>query len=294
MARWFLLILVLPVLACQQPAPPAPPVVAVVAEAPESVHLLLGVPSRSDSAKQPDPLDYLMNKEEFALSYNNTRGTPNWVSYRLRRQDMGSARRPITFYPDENLPAGFYRVKPSDYHFGATGMSRGHLCPSNHRNNTEEAARATFVMTNMVPQTEELNAGSWNHLEQWCRDACFDGGKELFIICGPHGQGGRSDKGMIQTVGNGRVIVPESCWKVILVLDARGPTDPLQRLNARTRLIAVHMPNTREPGRDVPWTRYAVSAGEVERLTGYRFFDRVPAQVLEPLKNKVDSSERIR
>jgi hypothetical protein len=55
-------------------------------------HLLLGNPSNA----KDDPGDkdnYLVKKEFFALSYNNARGTPNWVSWRLTKDDLGDAPR---------------------------------------------------------------------------------------------------------------------------------------------------------------------------------------------------------
>src|SRR4051812_32039008 len=105
--------------------------------APGDEHLALGNPSKAEAnAKSPDPFDYLMVKPQFALSYNSKKGTPNWVSYRLRKSDMGKAGRGM-FHPDPELPKQFFHVKPFDYHFNTTGMSRGHMCPSSHRNNTE-------------------------------------------------------------------------------------------------------------------------------------------------------------
>jgi endonuclease G len=275
----------------QQPAPPkqdgaqAPP----ARPRPGDVHLALGNPSAAKhDPDNPDPANFLMVKDQYALSYNSKRGTPNWVSYRLRREDMGRAERSISFYPDDDLPRGFYQVKPFDYHFGRTGMSRGHMCPSSHRNNTEANSKATFIMTNMVPQTEELNAGSWNDLEIWCRDQCFDRNKELYIVCGPHGIGGTSARGTFKhTDFEQRIVVPKHCWKVILVLDAGSNRRPEQRVTERTRLIAVLMPNTREPDREVPWQKYVVSTENIEQLTGLSFFDKVPAEIIGPLKKRV-------
>ncbi len=255
---------------------------------PGDIHLALGNPSDAKHAAD-DPNNFLMVKPQFALSYNNKKGTPNWVSYYLKRADMGRAPRPQNaFHPDEDLPKGFHRVFPGDYFYNATALTRGHMCPSSHRNNTEANSKATFVMTNMVPQTEELNGGSWELLERHCRDLCFDDGKEMMIVCGPHGQGGDTARGHMLTVGNGHVIVPKVTWKVILVVDGGGTRGPLARVNAKSRLIAVIMPNTREPNENVPWTKYIVPCSEVETLTGYKFFDTVPAEIIGPLKKKAD------
>src|SRR4029078_10626154 len=78
---------------------------APVVEGPSegSVNLLLGNPSGATS----DPRDsdnYLMVKRHYALSYSNSRGIPNWVSWRVTRADLGDAPRKRQFDPDLDLP----------------------------------------------------------------------------------------------------------------------------------------------------------------------------------------------
>ena len=117
-----------------------------------SIHLTMGNPSGAtdDPARAEN---YLMRKPYFALSYNNAKGTPNWVSWCLKKADLGSAPRG-DFYPDTTLPRGFKQVKPSDY--SGSGFDRGHMCPAADRNRPE-SADATFVMTNIIPQSPHCN-----------------------------------------------------------------------------------------------------------------------------------------
>lgn len=112
------------------------------------VHLLLGNPSQAQSDVSP-PGNYLLKKPQSALSYNDAKGGANWVSWHIQPSDLGSADRQHDFRPDEELPAGFYRVKPSNYTL--SGFDRGHLCPSGDRTATEVDNSATFVMSNMLP-----------------------------------------------------------------------------------------------------------------------------------------------
>ena len=54
------------------------------------VDLLMGNPSQAS----PDPRqedNFLMNKAFFALSYNNSKGTPNWLSWHLAKSYLGDA-----------------------------------------------------------------------------------------------------------------------------------------------------------------------------------------------------------
>ena len=62
----------------------------------------------------------------------------------------------------------------------------------------------------------------------------------------------------------------------------------MARVNAKSRVIAVNMPNNLLPTENVPWTKYVVSCAEVEKMTGYKFFDRVPAEIIGPLKKKAE------
>ena len=54
------------------------------------------------------------------------------------------------------------------------------------------------------------------------------------------------------------------------------------------RVIAVVMPND-EAAVGPDWAPYRTSVAEVERLTGYRFFTRLPPDVAEALRQKVDA-----
>lgn len=245
-------------------------------------HLKMGNPSRAgDDPKDRD--NYLMKKEFFALAYHDSKGTPNWVSWRLVKEDLGDAPR-VPFYPDQTLPHGFTRVTPKDY--TGSGFDRGHMCPHSDRASTPEASAATFVMTNLIPQAPGVNQGAWNGLEEYCRHLVTKEAHRLYIISGPAGKGGVGKDGPRDTIGGGRVTVPAKCWKVVLVLPDGGDRDDIDKVFARTRLIAVIMPNDETVKHD--WPRYRTSVKKVEQLTGYTFFDQVPAEVIDPLKEKVD------
>src|SRR5438270_6302531 len=116
-------------------------------------HLRMGNPSKATEDHR-DKDNFLMKKKQFALAYCNDRGTPNWVSWVLRKEDLGHApRKP--FHPDTTLPPFFRRITPNDY--TGSGFDRGHMCPHNDRSATDEDSAATFVMTNMIPQAGEVN-----------------------------------------------------------------------------------------------------------------------------------------
>jgi endonuclease G len=62
-------------------------------------HLFPGNPSgAATDAARPD--NYLVVKRQYALSYNNSRGTPNWVSWKLSKAWLGRTTRGNPFAPD--------------------------------------------------------------------------------------------------------------------------------------------------------------------------------------------------
>lgn len=252
--------------------PQSTPTLTTPTRSPTSVHLLLGNPSGA-TASVDNPDNYLMIKPQYALSYNNSKGTPNWVSWQLNQSWFGTADRQNNFRPDSTLPANFLRVTPTMY--SGSGYDKGHVAPSADRTKTVEDNSSTFLMTNMMPQTPDNNRNTWGNLEDYCRELVAQG-KELYIVAGPDGTQGQPLKG--------KVTIPASTWKVIVVLDRPGAE--LKDITANTRVIAVNIPN--EQQLDNNWSTYKVSVDELEKLTGYDFISNVSPNIQESIESKVD------
>lgn len=79
--------------------------------------------------------------------------------------------------------------------------------------------------------------------------------------------------------------------RVVVVLSAEhkadDPAGDLKYVTKRMRVIAVVMPNDEDKVR-AGWAWYRVSVKHVEKLTGYTFFDRLPADVIAALKETAD------
>lgn len=244
------------------------------APAPTQEHLLLGNPSKAS----PDPTNadnYLMEKPQYILSYNRSKGTANWVSWHLHSSWLGNVDRSDDFRPDELLPSGFYQVSPTDYR--GSGYDRGHIVPSADRTDSTTDNSATFLMTNMMPQSPANNREVWRELEEYSRQLVQQG-KELYIIAGPQGK--------IKTLARGKVTVPQSTWKIVVVLD--NPGQGLRGITQNTRAIAVRMPNNQSIAR-TDWRDYRVSIDEIEKITGYDFLSNVPTSVQDAIERRVDN-----
>ncbi|MFD2244736.1 DNA/RNA non-specific endonuclease [Pontibacter ruber] len=240
-------------------------------------HLALGNPSEADKAYA----NYLVEKPQYALSYNSYRGTPNWVSWHLSSAWLGEAPRQDDFRADQTLPSAFYKVVPSDY--TNSGFDRGHNTPSADRTGSVEDNSATFLMTNMIPQAPNNNQKNWAGLENYCREL-VEQGNELYIIMGSYGKGGEGSNGYKETLAGGKVTVPNRIWKVIVVLPL-GSGD-VNRINTGTRVIAVDTPNANSVGTN--WSSYRTTVDVIEAKTGYDLLSNVPDDMQDVLEAKKD------
>lgn len=240
-----------------------------------NVHLTMGIPSKATRDIQ-NANDYLIddNQRPYALSYNNTKRIPNWVSWQLNKSWLGTAPRTNDFRADPTLPKGWYQVKSSDYN--GSGYDRGHMAPSADRAKDTATNSATFLMTNIVPQTPDNNRDVWESLESESRRLANQG-KELYIIAGGVGEKG--------TFGAAKISIPASTWKVIVVLDKPG----LRAANVtnKTRVIAVDVPNI-QGIKDKTWRDFRVSVDQLEAKTGYNFLTNVPEAVQTAIESRVD------
>lgn len=236
----------------------------------------LGNPDQATTAPA-NRQHYLIQRPQYALSFNDQLHYPNWVAWHLSRKDIGSTPRG-QFQPDSSLPAGFTVITPTDY--TRSGYDRGHNCPSKDRSANKRDNDAVFLMSNMTPQAHGMNAGPWERLESYSRELTT-AGNELYIYCG---HGFSSNKR--STIGKAQIVVPDFGWKIVVVVP-RGSGDPVRRITASTRVIAVRMPNINTIS-NKDWREYRTSVEDVEQVTGLKFFDALPASVASQLKNRVD------
>jgi endonuclease G, mitochondrial len=248
-----------------------------------NVNLTMGNPTGA-TVDVNYPHNYLLDKPQFCASYDRDRGIPNWTSWQLNSTWCnGPGVRKDNFIPDNTLPSAWYHVTTSDY--TGSGFSRGHMCPSADRINTQANNDAVFVMTNMIPQNQTNNGGPWESLETYERTLA-NAGNVLYIISGGYGSGGTDINGIYKTtIASGKVTVPAKTWKVIMVLPAG--TNDVSRVTTSTRCIAVIMNNDNGPFNN--WGTYRVSIDYIESLTGFNFFSNVSTSIQAAIESVIDN-----
>ena len=245
----------------------APPIISA------SLHLAFGNPSNATMDAGHDE-NYLVVGDGSAFSYNNSRGTINWISWKTTRDDLGGSRQRPDFRPDPRLSANYQRIGYYDY--SGSGYDRGHMVPSADRFANAKLNEETFMMTNIVPQTGALNQFPWEKLESYARSQARRG-FDVYTIAGVYG-----DQGTLKR----KVVVPTNCWKIIALLPKGRAIDDIDQ---RTRIIAVDMPNKEGIENDT-WEKYKTTIRAIEERTGYDFFAAMPRDLQNTIETRMEMS----
>ncbi len=229
-----------------------------------SIHNPFGYPADSDTTD-----DYVLEKPQFTISYCSKKNVPNWVAWQLNASWVGNEDRfDGKFIADNTLPASFYKVKHSDY--TNSGFDRGHLVRSKERTRNSEDNKATFLLTNVIPQTADLNRGVWLRFEDYYLNKALKENKNMYIVAGGIF---KSNKTLLN---KGLVAIPDSCFKIV----AFTPKTSIQTISAIEdfEMVAIAMPNVKGIKND-NWQKYITTIDKIEHSTGYDFFILLPDSI---------------
>lgn len=225
------------------------------------INIALGIPVDKDSSD-----DLIIHRSQFTVSYNHTIKTTNWAAWNLNSNWIGkSGRYSGKFITDSYLPDSIKKVAHDDY--TNTNYDRGHLVRSHDRTNTQENNKSTFFMSNIIPQTADLNRGVWLDFERFVEELAEKSNKELYIYAGAVYKSERFLSSGIK--------VPDSCYKIVVVLE-KG--EGLECVNYNTIIYSVMMPNI-EGIRNKKWEEFATSVDNIEFSSGYDFLRKVPENI---------------
>lgn len=204
----------------------------------------------------------------YVVSYNHDTKQPNWVAWRIDKRHVEEGNLPrAEFMDDDDMPdPKGYR---SDYY--NSGYDKGHMCPAGDNKWNEKAMQDCFLMTNMCPQNHSLNAGVWNSIEQQCRSWAKKYGS-VYVVCGPIFLNKQQRK-----IGKNKVLVPDAFFKVVL------------RMGKNPQAIGFICRNQSQKGRKK--TDFINTVDDVERITGYDFFSKLPDSIENRIESYADISE---
>jgi len=188
-------------------------------------------------------LDY----EGFTVWVDCSRRGPTKFRYNAQH-DGGNAKRSDKFMQDPKVPSECQQTSAKTY---GHGYDRGHQVPANHLDASQTAIKQTNFMTNILPQTSQMNRGAWLATEEIVE--CYRDIDELLVLGGTIWGNNPSDDYFLKSHG---VATPDAFWKVIV----RGTGQD-------ERAIGWIISNTAEATRN-NLDHYLVTIDEIERLTG--------------------------
>ncbi|XP_015253975.1 PREDICTED: endonuclease domain-containing 1 protein-like [Cyprinodon variegatus] len=169
------------------------------------------------------------NRRRFVTLYDVQNKIPVFSAFRF--VDQVDRKRPKTYWKiepqlenestnknmmRENKMKNYtYQASNKDYKANNT-FDRGHIFPSSYASSKEDK-ESTFTLTNIVPQAESFNKGSWNKMEMCTKCVmekyCINssGGTEGFVVTGAQ----PSLNSMLN-----RVNVPSALWSAFCCYSA--------------------------------------------------------------------------
>ena len=235
----------------------------------------------------------ILVRKGYITSYNRNTKCPNWVAWHLTREhtDGPFSRKGVPYYDDNGNVIGIGAVttetcrgpylydreaelpSPSirDYPHNQYGMSHGHMCPAGDNKWSKEAINQSFLMTNMCPQDQSLNQGDWRILEEKCRKWAQKH-DDIYIVAGPLYISAESKR----TIGDNKVVVPNSFFKVVLCL------------TGKPKAIGFIYPNNDEHHE---MKYYMCTVDEVEARTNMDFFSSLSDDIEDEIEAKCNINE---
>ncbi len=224
-------------------------------------------------------------RRNFSICYDTDSRIALWVAYPLHGcyTSPNSGRTDTWAYdPNDQLPVIDRSLQYNVQNTYGGGYARGHQCPSADRYNTDETNAMTFYSTNIMPQNYNFNGGSWVTLEgkirAWAPTTVtkmrYD---TLFVVTG-------ALPGSAQISG---VKVPSKCWKVLLKQkrDQNENRQIWEFAADELQAIGFIFPNDRSGG-EMTLREAACTVEEVERLTGFTFFENLDPAVAAQVKSQ--------
>ena len=231
-------------------------------EAPSGSVTFAGTPARN-GGPAPDDIR-VIDRGEFIIGWSDRLRHPVWCAYHVTREARHTSDKRPSFTKDRSVPSA---PSPADY--TKSGYDRGHMAP-NHAMATrygEAVQKLTFMMSNIAPQTPELNRGVWRDVEHRIADLWTARYGEIWVVVGCISRGA-------EAIGQTGIDVPTDYYQVIMAQEGMN-----------IRALAVLIPQS------VGWkdwaARHIVSIDELEELSGLDFNPELPSFIQSPLEAEV-------
>lgn len=205
----------------------------------------------------------------YSMLFDKSKACALWVAYSFDKTDHTDKNvgRNEAWDYDPAIPQDWQPNLSSTYKKDSqnNAYSRGHQCASNDRQTTVSENKQTFYYSNMTPQNQLLNGGTWAALESYVQGkgtAC-SANQQLYVVTGPIFAAGYKTT---KDNSNKDCAIPTGYYKCIMLctFDSTGTMTDAKGVG----FTFAH------DGTNAP--RETTSIDDVEALTGFDFFANVP------------------
>ena len=195
----------------------------------------------------------LLEKVGFIIDYDTINLLPNWVAYELNDYETESVEKRKTHYSKDPYVSNC----PSHVKYKYSGYDRGHLKPAADSKSNNQQMEDCCLMSNITPQTKELNQNIWKDLEYNAR-ALAKKYNSIYIVTG------RSNE-FIDSLDSG-IMVPSYYWKSVLIYTGN-----------ETIIESFSIPNTYSKHDSL--SNYFISVDELELKINLDLFLQLPDSI---------------
>lgn len=195
----------------------------------------------------------------YTVLFDTENSIPYWIAYPMHPIYLDGGNRTNEWAYDPLIPS-IYQPNVVDRSFPDPTLDRGHMLASGDRSASRNLNRTTFYVTNIVPQDQSMNRGTWSVLENkvrdWCQASAYD---TLYVVTGsilPPGE----DIIYVLDNSNKDIAKPKYMYKALL---------KQEKSSKKWHSIAFKMENNNS---GVPYTSSVMSVAALEEETGFTFF----------------------
>jgi len=214
------------------------------------------VPSASSPTDQ-DLCEMVGDTPIFAVRFDVERKTPRWAIHSLSPKQSAqifanseAMKRP-SFKSDPAVPSTARAVTKS---YVKSGFSRGHMVPAHDMSWDKRAYNATFQFSNVVPQKQTFNAGTWLGAEKAFRTYVQRKNDTLWVLSGTYGA--------VKRLSPSGPIAPKCYYKIFAAPQS----------NATSYAVLALVFAWDDVGKRATWVNAATTLARVEQRTGIDFF----------------------
>lgn len=214
------------------------------------------VPSASSPTDQ-DLCKTVGDTPIFAVRFDVEHKTPRWSIHSLSpkqaaqiKANSEAMKRP-GFKADPLVPSTARAITKS---YVKSGFSRGHMVPAHDMSWDKRAYDATFQFSNVAPQKQTFNAGTWLGAEKAFRTYVQRKNDTLWMLSGTYGT--------VKRLSPTGPVAPKCYYKIFAAPQDRGTTYAVLAL-----VFAWD-----DVGKRATWVNAATTLARIEQRTGIDFF----------------------